>query len=673
MRFHHSNTVLSVAFSANGKTLTSIGFDGMRVWDLPSGKQLRHVSGVRAPRGRELDRSIISPDGKFKAEFAGREKLELWIRERTKGEVIHTWPMAVKGGLAFSPDSKVLVLTIGLEMRVHDIPSGKERWRSACEGGPLDIAFSADSKRMAAAAGTRVHVWDVSTGKEVVPIAEHRYAIEFMALSDDGRTVVTEGDGALPPWKVERGADPGRAPLRYWEAATGRKLPSGRAGTGRFPLPVAMSPNGKLLVSRGNGGNLLLWSIAAGKVMHELRHDVAETTCIFSPDSKLLASGGVDRSSREDAEVKLWLWDADTGKGIGGLNWPADGGVRLAFSPDGQLLAACGIADSTVQIWDVRTHAHLGKLQMGRSIVGSLAFSRDSRLLAVAGNGAMEPFRVWEVASGSEVAIPRFSALRERQPGGDDGLVFTPDGRALISSDNKGKVHYWDLVIGRLRKQWKVDTRVSKLALSADGNVLAVECWATILILDLSVLRTKATEETVLVGEKELQDLWSDLANPKAGPAYRAVWRLASTPQQALPFLGKRLRPAEARNGTRIARLVADLDSNSFAVREAAERQLAELGRQAELELRRTMIGKSSAELQKRGKRLLQRWSGLEQSVVPSHELRGLRAIAILEYVGTPNARQILERIAKGAEKESLTKAAKASLRRIAPAHSKTR
>jgi WD40 repeat protein len=622
VRFRHSASVRAVAFSGDGAMLASYGYDALRIWDPANGKELFRLEGVAHGVLRKGASSVVSPDGKLSAEINPADTVQL--KDRKTGKVIHTWcdtPYPISG-----------------------------------------VAFSPDGKRLAAAASGRVRVWDVATGKEVDPAPEHRDHIRFMALSPDGKTLVTEGYDPALPGKNENGIDGRHVTLPYWDAATGKQLPPPPGRRPHFPPPLQLSPDGRALVCRGKGGNLELWGATTGRLLHVLPHDLPVRNGAFSPDGRLLASWGPDGRRRENLSDKLWLWDVPTGKGLGELEGHQGSIWSARFSPDGQLLASCGTNDGTLRLWEVGTRRQLHKLPLGSASFGNLAFSPDGRLLVGSGN-VPRPFGVWEVASGSELRVPGFQAIQARQPWGDYGLVFTPDGRSVISSEVNGELFCWDLSNGRLRGQWQADARVYRLALSADGGVLASLGDFGILVWDLSGLIGEKSPAALPLREQELKALWADLAGADAGTAYRAVWRLARSPGQAVPFLGGRLRPASPDRATLIRRLVANLDSDSFAEREKAERQLLEaVGRQAEAELRRALAGLPSPELRMRAQRLLRK---LGESPPPPEELRCLRAVAALEHAGTPQARQLLKRLAEGAENDPLTQSAKGSLKRL--------
>jgi hypothetical protein len=154
--------------------------------------------------------------------------------------------------------------------------------------------------------------------------------------------------------------------------------------------------------------------------------------------------------------------------------------------------------------------------------------------------------------------------------------------------------------------------------------------------------------------------LWADLASADAARAHRAVYTLAAAPRRAVPFLKAHGRPARGPDRKRVEKLLADLDSERFALRQAAARELAALGEPVEPALRRILRGKPSVEVARRVQAIL-----AAPRAAPSAEvLRGLRAIRALELIGSPEARAVLRILAKGAPGCPETRDAQAALER---------
>src|SRR5262249_43516037 len=132
-----------------------------------------------------------------------------------------------------------------------------------------------------------------------------------------------------------------------------------------------------------------------------------------------------------------------------------------------------------------------------------------------------------------------------------------------------------------------------------------------------------------------LAGLWDDLGGEEAARAYRAVWTLVDAPGAAVPFLEERLHAAPDA-GPRLARLLADLDDDSFAVRERATRALRTLGERAGPALRRALEGHPSPEVRRRVGLLL-------EEIGPGPDsLRTWRALEALELIGNREALRVL-------------------------------
>jgi hypothetical protein len=154
---------------------------------------------------------------------------------------------------------------------------------------------------------------------------------------------------------------------------------------------------------------------------------------------------------------------------------------------------------------------------------------------------------------------------------------------------------------------------------------------------------------------------WKDLArNPAAG--YAALSRLLSSPNDAVPFLGKRLEASAAADLKPVERLLGALDDEKFEVREAATKELSALGDRAAPLLRKALAGNPSAEARRRLGELLSRLEGAGPSAETAREIRAVEA---LEAIGTPEARRLIDGFAAGPSGVRLTDEAKASAGRL--------
>src|SRR5262249_47089835 len=154
----------------------------------------------------------------------------------------------------------------------------------------------------------------------------------------------------------------------------------------------------------------------------------------------------------------------------------------------------------------------------------------------------------------------------------------------------------------------------------------------------------------------ELRSAWEDLGGD-AGKAYRAIGALAAAPDQAVPFLTERVRPAAAPDAKRVAKLLVELDDERFEVREQASKELGGLGCLAEPALRKALDGRPSAEARRRLTALLEK---VTAATPTPEEVRAIRVVEALEQAGTATARRLMTDLAGGTPEARLTREAKA-------------
>ncbi len=129
------------------------------------------------------------------------------------------------------------------------------------------------------------------------------------------------------------------------------------------------------------------------------------------------------------------------------------------------------------------------------------------------------------------------------------------------------------------------------------------------------------------------------------------------------------MQPTAGANAKRVAELIHDLDSDNFAVRDQAFKDLVKLGETATAMCRKALVGEMPAERRNRLEGLLEKHKeDLEQNrrSPTMQKLQILRAMEVLECAGTPKARQLLERLAGGTPEAFMTREAKAAVERLA-------
>lgn len=202
---------------------------------------------------------------------------------------------------------------------------------------------------------------------------------------------------------------------------------------------LAYSRDGKLFAvasgSPGTSGEVRLHAVAANglpteKPVHVLTgHKDILYRVAFSPDGKLLATAGYDRVIK--------LWDTASGKEVRALKDHSDTVYGLAFNHDGRLLLS-GAADRAVKVWDVATGTRLYTLSDPTDWVYTVACSPDGKHAAAA--GVDRSIRVWEITPDGGKLV--HSVFAHEAP--ITQLVYSDDGRTLYSLSEDRGAKAWD-------------------------------------------------------------------------------------------------------------------------------------------------------------------------------------------------------------------------------------
>jgi WD40 repeat protein len=295
----HSSGTHIVGITPDDKFLITRGDDGLKMWDLSTGKEraLPKLSGrVNA----------LSPNGKLLA-LADDRTVRLWdiLAEKEVAAFEHDTPISAP---VFSPDGKT-------------IAAG---WSKA---GPKP--------------GSRLGVgtlWDIATGKQGLTMETGPGRLSGLAFSPDGKLLA----GATSDFPLI-------GDVTLWDVSTG-KVRSTLEANGVHCL--AFAPDGKTLAAgclanyhqgKKESNHVRLWDVGTAKDRHYLRHENTVHCVAFTADSKTLASGTYY------GEVKLW--DVASGKERVALPRQPSYILSVAFTKDGRTLMSTR-RDGVVTCWD---------------------------------------------------------------------------------------------------------------------------------------------------------------------------------------------------------------------------------------------------------------------------------------------------------------------------------
>jgi WD40 repeat protein len=660
----HTKDVHTIAFSADGKTLTTASRDGtVRFWDVSTGRE----RGEPLKAGGPIYSAAYSPDRKRLA--VGCEKTVL-VWEADTGRLLHKLEVPAVGvrAVGFSPDGATLTAagdTVRLWSSTGKLlgdlePAIKE---------PRAVAFAPDGRTVFTAHQheQRVRRWDAVTRRPLPETEGLSAPARLLTFTPDGKQLLTFTPGEFRLWNPaagRSGAISGDEPrvMRAMLAASGRMRPMlcddavGSNLTLVFGKADRLDQIPGLLGCSADGRRVLVVAERDGKSVLTVREDdkpIREIACsdseerdaTLAPDGKTVATAAAGALSFTDVATgevrrhKLSTRPA-TGRAVFACS-------AVKFSPDGMRVAVLG-DKGKVRIVAVADGTLLRELDTGERETGGIAFSPDGKTLLTA--VAFGEVSMWELSTGRRIRA---------EPA---GLYQFGPGLGVLASNTEKGLRLVDHHTGALLLACEVPGETaSGFAFSPDGRQLAAaysDC--TVVVWDVRAPAPPAEP----LDAKRLDQLWTDLEGQNAVRAYAAISALAADPARSLPFLAKRLPPVAEVDAARVAGWIADLGAEDFNTREDATRELFRLGAIAEPAMRAAAKDQADPERRQRLGDLLKVVEKNRRQMSPG-ELSTDRAVQVLERIGTKDALLILERAAAGAAGAHTTVTARDAVRRL--------
>ena len=600
-----------VQFMPDGKALAVVGeeryalrsIDGAEIWSQPSDAERLDIACVTANRLVLLATKAESNVTEVRAvDAANGRRLRHWLV-----------PGMVEAG-SVSPDGNRLVIASKTRLHVLNLTDGKELTSAPGHSGVIYAARVTHDGRYVASADALdkdVILWDISTSRPIRRFQGHTEGALSIDLSPDGKLIAASSlDGSVLIWDISTGR------LRF-EAA-------------RFDRPVwrlgFLADNHGLAAAKEEELRYQVIDYARGQVVREMPIGMFQKPCAMwsLPNGRFLTvfatAIGFPEGSIHRNPKGIDIWDVNGGRlfrHLDDFSWQS---LHCALSPDLRTLCATG-KDGRICLWEVATGQQRLVLKATESMIDNLGWSQvlgcspDGLTIACVHQSATR-IDFWDIPSGK-----RFGGVNA--PGhAINSFDFTPDGRRLLTGGRDSTILCWDMT----RPEWRSRQLVSRLS------------------------------------DADLAQHWARLRNGKADEAYRSKWALAGDAKKTVEFFRTRLPSTPPISAERIKSWIADLDSQQYTVRERAQSDLQDHFGECEESLRNALVGSITAEAKNRVNRIIE----ANFAAIPKpDQLRDLRAIEILEQIGTPEARDLLRHLAAVESPTRFSRDAAESLKRL--------
>ena len=390
---------------------------------------------------------------------------------------------------------------VDMDVTTWALPEGAIARLGRGRVGPLE--YSIDGKYLLV--GTWIGLWwyELATMKPVDLWEIERGVISALKFSSDGVLLATGNqDGGIKVWDIQRrrclatlqrtgqfdlaselvfspdgqylASSGGRYDAIYvWDIKTGEQIAKFTVDEKLQPryrpthIPLAFSPDGKLLIGATPENTFSVWDIETGeRSAHLTGHPFSLTALFFSPCRKFLAS--VDR----DGNLRKWEVDKlSTNTSIPvvtslpkTINW-----VQYTYSSDGVLLAAM-VSGTTITILDVERNRKIATL-VHEEVVQKVRFLQKGSQLVITDEDTIQ---VWNIGE----STPHSPAIRGHTSV-CGAVTFSPDGKTLAAGYWSGDIHLRDVQILKLQTAFRCEGlgMIRSIDFSPCGDKLAATSY----------------------------------------------------------------------------------------------------------------------------------------------------------------------------------------------------
>jgi COMPASS component SWD3 len=302
-----------------------------------------------------------------------KSALNAWKRPR----LIHTLPEheGSVDSLLFSPDNSILITGGGSNdalMRFWSVETGEHLTNIRGQNTAI-LAMAIDPNSQILVSGGEdavINLWDWQSGKYRATLFQHRGSVNSLKIAPDGKTLVSGAVDGIKVWDLTTLPYSPLYTLSDFDNSTNE---------------IAINPNGYLVASGDNQGNVQFWNLRTGTFISEFSpHQKHISGLAFAREGKVLITASYDRTIK--------VWDLESGQLLQEFK-EHKGAIRaIALHPQGNILATGG--NDGIILWNLEKGEMITRLRENSSWIQSLAFSPNGRYLASGGFDLI--VRIWE-------------------------------------------------------------------------------------------------------------------------------------------------------------------------------------------------------------------------------------------------------------------------------------